>query len=203
MKHMDMPSKAKEEKKSRKSIKRTYHATGKRLSNALSSDASESEIRRHAGLLKGPIVRRAEAPVKNEKIRFIPLAYRAYWSYVAGVKYVFRRTAMTKKNPADPRCASCPIVNRADRRCSREDGKAPPNCPTALKSEMIAESRKVYTEGEFTKFARVASQVERVGYEAAPGGGLKPTRPRIVEIVDFAQRMGYKKLGLIVPLWEG
>ena len=103
----------------------------------------------------------------------------------------------TKNSQSDPTCASCPIVNRADRRCSRADGKAPPNCPTALKPEMIEESRKVYTEGAFAEFARVSSQVERAGYESAPGGGLKPARPRIVEIVDFARRMGYKKLGLI------
>jgi uncharacterized metal-binding protein len=39
--------------------------------------------------------------------------------------------------------------------------------------------------------------VERAGYERLPSGGLKATRPRIVELMDFARRMGYKKLGLL------
>ncbi|CAK7005810.1 MAG: hypothetical protein DELT_00230 [Desulfovibrio sp.] len=105
---------------------------------------------------------------------------------------------MTPKDvPPHPTCASCPIVKRADRRCIRPDGKAPPNCPTAAKPEVIEQSLATYTSGKFAAFAQAACQVERAGYGPAPGGGLTACRPRIVETVDFARRMGYKKLGLV------
>lgn len=102
-----------------------------------------------------------------------------------------------KDETTAPSCASCPIVKKADRLCMRPDGKAPRNCPTVLNREMTERSRSVYTEGKFAKFALVASRIERAGYAAAPSGGLMATRPRLVETIDFARHMGYKKLGLI------
>ena len=45
--------------------------------------------------------------------------------------------------------------------------------------------------------ARTAALVERAGYEWANETDLKPARPRIVELVDFARRMGFKKMALL------
>ena len=100
------------------------------------------------------------------------------------------------QNRPEASCASCPIVKSTERRCVRPDGKNPPNCPTALDAEAAARSLAVYKSEEFHEMARVASQVERAGYERGVGG-LHATRPRIVELVDFAKRMKYTKLGLI------
>jgi len=44
-------------------------------------------------------------------------------------------------------------------------------------------------------FARQASIQEFEGYERLPDG-LKPKNPRILELIQFAQKCGYKKLGL-------
>ena len=102
----------------------------------------------------------------------------------------------TDQNFPEANCASCPIVNRAERRCVRADGKNPPDCPTALDPEAAARSLAVYKSEEFHEMARIASLIERAGYERGVGG-LHAVRPRIVELVDFARRMKYTKLGLI------
>lgn len=100
------------------------------------------------------------------------------------------------QNYPEASCASCPIVKSTERRCVRADGKNPPNCPTALDPESAARSLAVYKSEEFSEMARVANLVERAGYEKSLGG-LHAARPRIVEMVDFARRMKYTKLGLI------
>ncbi len=103
----------------------------------------------------------------------------------------------TPKNVPEANCAACPIAKAADRRCIREDGKNPPDCPTVNSRELAQNCLSVYKSEAFHTMARVASQVERAGYERLPDGGLRAARPRIVELVDFARRMGYAKLGFI------
>ena len=94
-------------------------------------------------------------------------------------------------------CAACPIVKTVDRRCAREDGKNPPDCPTVLDPELADETLGVYKSEEFSRMARTAAVVERAGYTRNEAGILHAARPRIVELVDFSQRMGYKKLALL------
>lgn len=98
-----------------------------------------------------------------------------------------------------PNCAACPLVKSTERRCVRPDGKSPPECPTANDPDSIDRSLEVYRSEEFHEMARIASQVERAGYEWKDGG-LHTVRPRIVELVDFSRRMGYTKLGLVFCL---
>ena len=93
-------------------------------------------------------------------------------------------------------CAACPFQKPTDRRCVRADGKSPPDCPTVNDPDAVARSLDVYASDEFREMAKVASQVERAGYERSPGG-LHAVRPRIMELVDFARRMRYTKLGLL------
>jgi uncharacterized metal-binding protein len=106
---------------------------------------------------------------------------------------------MPKKTAKEPRCGACPVQDAARRRCRKADGLAPPGCPNiteALLAEELLEAR--YLKAPKTKeFARNSAKVEREGYRPCPGGGLAPEVPRIVEVVRFAQKMGYKKLGLI------
>jgi uncharacterized metal-binding protein len=85
-----------------------------------------------------------------------------------------------------------------ERRCMREDGAAPPNCPTEGQKDLVRESLGVYRSEEYGRMAGTAALVERAGYgQGEDGTGLRPLRPRIVELVDFARRMGYKKLSLL------
>ena len=101
-----------------------------------------------------------------------------------------------EQTPPDANCAACPIVKPTERRCIREDGKNPPDCPTVNHPDAVDASLGTYKSSEFSEMARIASLVERAGYERQPNG-MHAVRPRIVELVDFAKRMRYKKLGLI------
>ncbi|SBV99225.1 conserved hypothetical protein [uncultured delta proteobacterium] len=102
----------------------------------------------------------------------------------------------TASKTPEANCAACPFTKPTDRRCVRPEGKNPPDCPTVNMPDVADESLAVYKSAEFAKMATIASQVERAGY-AREANGLHAVRPRIVELVDFAKRMGYKKLGLI------
>lgn len=106
---------------------------------------------------------------------------------------------MSDAKQSAPNCAACPMVKSNERRCVRPDGKNPPECPTANDPESTARSLTAYQSEEFHEMARVATQVERAGYEWQDGG-LHTVRPRIVELVDFARRMRYTKLGLVFCL---
>jgi uncharacterized metal-binding protein len=105
-----------------------------------------------------------------------------------------------KKSQEEARCGACPVKDASKRRCRREDGAAPPDCPTAREPEL---AKKVLEDrykkpAKIKKFAVNAARVERFGYRPCPdGAGLAPDTPRIVEVVNFARRMGYRKLGLI------
>ena len=104
---------------------------------------------------------------------------------------------MTKEQHIpEANCAACPFAKPTDRRCVRADGKNPPDCPTVNDPEAAEHSLAVYKSEEFREMARIASLVERAGYEKGTGG-MHAVRPRIVELVDFARRMRYTKLGLI------
>ncbi len=95
-----------------------------------------------------------------------------------------------------PACADCPF-KKSDRVCIRPDGRHPANCPTASMPELAAESLATLRNApELLRFAKESALVEADGYshkDTTP----RPARPRIVEIIDFAKRMGYKRLGLI------
>lgn len=97
-------------------------------------------------------------------------------------------------------CAACPMQKAYERRCTDARGRGPSDCPTTHKPEMARESLAVYKSEKYAAMARVASLVERAGYEKANDTDNKPARPRIVELVDFARRMHYKKLSLLFCL---
>jgi uncharacterized metal-binding protein len=52
-----------------------------------------------------------------------------------------------------------------------------------------------YNKPEVREFARLASVQEFECYEQMPDG-RKPVNPRIFELIDFANKCGYKKLGI-------
>ncbi len=96
-----------------------------------------------------------------------------------------------------PNCARCPI-KPDERICKQEGGKHPGNCPTVIRADLAAEVLKEYTRVENAEFAKQASLQERDGYSNRDLGYAKvrPTKPRIEEIIDFIGKMGYRKIGM-------
>lgn len=98
----------------------------------------------------------------------------------------------------DPRCASCPY-EASDRICRNKDGKAPSFCPTLNMPDLAQESLKQYNDDPaVSKFAKQASIQEADGYMNRELGhaAVRGSKTRIEEIMEFAAKMGYKRLGL-------
>ena len=96
-----------------------------------------------------------------------------------------------------PNCAQCPY-EMAERICRHEDGKAPKSCPTVHKTNLIKSTIEEYEKPDLKEFARLASIQEGEGYADRELGYacVRPIKPRIVEIIEFAHKMNYKRLGL-------
>jgi uncharacterized metal-binding protein len=100
--------------------------------------------------------------------------------------------------PLEPAgCARCPF-ERPVRACQNQDGKAPPFCPTENRADVIREAQRELEKPENLEFARQASIQEAEGYADRELGfdHVRPAKPRIVEVIEFAGKMGYRKLGL-------
>ena len=94
-------------------------------------------------------------------------------------------------------CARCPYDS--DRRaCCNEEGKAPQACPTVEEAAILGRCLEAYDEPGVRAFALNASLQEAEGYADRDLGydRVRPAQPRLVEIAEFAARMGYRKLGL-------
>lgn len=88
-------------------------------------------------------------------------------------------------------CAQCTKVV-----CYSEhflDGSS--NCPTRTKAEIINQALQEYGNAEVKEFARQASIQEFECYMHLPEG-LTTRIPRVEEVIQFARKMGYRKLGV-------
>jgi uncharacterized metal-binding protein len=96
-----------------------------------------------------------------------------------------------------PQCALCPY-EWADRYCRGPGGKGPENCPSITMRGTLRRAVSETTGEDTLPFAREASRQESVGYEDREKGygALKPCKPRIQEIIEFARRMDYRRIGL-------
>lgn len=97
-----------------------------------------------------------------------------------------------------PQCAECPVPLR-ERACTIPGGKAPRGCPTKSKKGLREKAAKEYSRKEVNEFARQASIQEGecyAGREEKPYL-MHPVKPRILEVCEFAKRMGYRRLGLV------
>ncbi|UCF91921.1 MAG: DUF1847 domain-containing protein [Desulfobacterales bacterium] len=101
------------------------------------------------------------------------------------------------KNEA-PGCARCPFATQ-ERVCQKEEGQAPSFCPTATKEEAIEKALAELKKPEILEFAKQASIQEGEGYGDKELGfaQVKPIKPRVMEIIEFAHKMKYQRLGLI------
>jgi uncharacterized metal-binding protein len=92
-------------------------------------------------------------------------------------------------------CAKCGFKEKA---CGSDEGKGPPFCPTLNQEGFLERATGEYSRPDILKFAQEASIQEAACYI---NRGVKPyvfhpTKPRVQETCEFAQKMGYKKLGI-------
>ena len=106
---------------------------------------------------------------------------------------------MTKERKTiDPECAACPN-QMPDMACMREGGATHKGCPTVSRKELLAKANRHYKDPEIGNFAHNASVQESACYANRQERPyiMQPTKTRITEICEFAERMGYKRIGLV------
>jgi uncharacterized metal-binding protein len=95
-------------------------------------------------------------------------------------------------------CAKCTVVGCApviknDEKPSMDS--APNFCPMKTMPRAVENATAAYETPEVMEFARLASIQEFECYENLPDG-RRTKNPRILELIQFAQKCGHKKLGL-------
>ena len=93
-----------------------------------------------------------------------------------------------------PQCAMCPY-STAEKICTQEKGKGPDNCPTLIYHILARETLENMPAAE-REFELQSLRQGGAGYQTGASGAT-PVKTRLVEIVEFSQRMAYKRLGLI------
>ncbi len=102
------------------------------------------------------------------------------------------------KKKLSPECAKCPTVVCSPPIGSAEDPsleQAPAFCPMKNIPQVMSEALSEYEKPDILEFARQASIQEFECYENTPEG-RRTKNPRIIELIQFAKKMGYRKLGL-------
>ena len=100
---------------------------------------------------------------------------------------------MTPETDLRVNCAKCTKVVCP----GAEYLNGPENCPTKLRGEVISAALEHYREPGLSEFARVASVVEGSAYTRVPWAtSPTPLTTRLEEVIRFALRMGYKRLGV-------
>jgi len=79
-----------------------------------------------------------------------------------------------------------------------ETGKPAQGCPTFSRKKVLEEANKEYEASDVREFARQASIQEAECYANRHERPyvMQPAKTRMVEICEFAKRMGYARLGL-------
>lgn len=103
-----------------------------------------------------------------------------------------------KKKKIAPACASC-SHDMPNKICMYSTGSSHKGCPTLSRKKTLAQANREYENAEAGRFARQASIQEASCYANRHERPyiMQPTKTRIVEICEFANRMGYKRLGLV------
>jgi uncharacterized metal-binding protein len=94
----------------------------------------------------------------------------------------------------DARCAECNI-ELSQRICRNPEGVGPGFCPTINSPNATNVSLEHYADQGTKDFAAEASRQEASCYEIRELGRFAK-KTRLQELIEFSQRMGYKKLGL-------
>ncbi len=102
-----------------------------------------------------------------------------------------------KKTQPAPGCAACEHEN-TQKVCMNAEGLTSKGCPTIAYDEVLRKADQEYDQADIRKFARQASLQEAACYANRHERPyvMQPTKTRIVEIYEFAEKMGYRRLGL-------
>jgi len=109
-------------------------------------------------------------------------------------KYLSKEVRHMDKPDTLVNCAKCPqpVCNSSTWR------EGPENCPTKILPEVLNKATEKCFSTKLRDFAIKASQQEGSGYMRLPHApkGPSPVKSRLEEIMEFAQRMGYRRLGV-------
>lgn len=98
----------------------------------------------------------------------------------------------------ESQCAICDVPLQ-ERRCTSPQGNGIKGCPTLLKKSLVEQARKEYEKKDIREFARMTSVQEGECYANRDKDPylMHPVKPRILEICEFAEKMKFKRLGLV------
>jgi uncharacterized metal-binding protein len=101
------------------------------------------------------------------------------------------------KTSTRPSCAACdhPV---GEKTCYAETGTAYKGCPTVTRQPLLESANLTYRDDQVRQFAHAASAQEAACYANRDQQPyvMQPCKTRIVEICEFAKRMGYQRIGL-------
>jgi uncharacterized metal-binding protein len=94
--------------------------------------------------------------------------------------------------------AQCVLCSAEKRLCQSREGGGPKFCPTKNKETEARVALEKYRDPETMRFARAASLQEAECYVRREEDPfiLRPTKTRVEETIEFARKMGYRKLGV-------
>ena len=103
-----------------------------------------------------------------------------------------------KKQPPSPGCATCGH-EAAQKICMNVEGLTSKGCPTIAYDDVLAAADKEYDHADIREFARQASRQEANCYANRHQRPyvMQPTKTRIVEIYEFAEKMNSKGFGFL------
>jgi uncharacterized metal-binding protein len=99
------------------------------------------------------------------------------------------------KDELRPECALCNVEMRI---CRSQEGSGPKFCPTKTKEKELQVALEKYRDLETMRFAKAASLQEAECYVRRDEKPfvMRPTKTRVEEIIEFAKKMNYRKLGV-------
>jgi uncharacterized metal-binding protein len=92
----------------------------------------------------------------------------------------------------------CTLCNVEVRLCRSKEGTGPQFCPTKTKEKELQTALHQYQDPETMRFAKAASLQEAECYirrEEIPFV-MRPTKTRVEEVIEFARKMNYRRLGV-------
>ena len=97
-----------------------------------------------------------------------------------------------------PHCAKCGVPDQ-EKICLTSKGRGPEFCPTLYNREVWEEAKKLLSDSDIREFARQASIQEAECYINRDKKPFvtHPVKPRLQEIIEFAGKMKYKRLGFV------
>ena len=97
--------------------------------------------------------------------------------------------------PTKSECAKCGVKEKM---CQFPEGQGPAFCPTLYRTGTIEQASQEYGKPEVSEFAKEASIQEAECYinRNVKPFVMHPTKTRVQETCEFAQKMGYERLGI-------